>query len=129
MIIGIHGAVIERKKLLLVRKGEIYIFPGGKMEQDETEEQCLKREFREELRETEINVLDFYGDFDGLTPFSRRMIRSRVYFAEIAGELKGVSSTDKINGYEFVSFDSLKNFTISDISRKVIAALHKDKYF
>ena len=40
---------IRNNKILLVRKGKIWILPGGKPKKDEGELQCLLREMREEL--------------------------------------------------------------------------------
>lgn len=41
-----------------------YLMPGGKFEQDETDEECIKREIREELgTEVEEGSLEFIADY------------------------------------------------------------------
>jgi len=42
------GICLKNDKMLLVKKNEQYSFIGGGLEQNETHEQCLKREFIEE---------------------------------------------------------------------------------
>ena len=51
---AISGLVIRDEKLLLVRKNETWILPGGKPEKKESEIECLCREFKEELPSVEI---------------------------------------------------------------------------
>lgn len=60
----VTAAVIEKDgKILIARKRSLFAkesweFPGGKLEYNETLEECLKREIREELA-IEIEVGDF----------------------------------------------------------------------
>ena len=56
MIIKVTCAIIEHQhRVLVTQRSEkmaeplLWEFPGGKMEPDETEEQCLAREIKEEL--------------------------------------------------------------------------------
>ena len=59
--------ILKDKKVLIAQRapGENlagkWEFPGGKTEQGETPQECLKREIREEL-DVEIEVLDFFGE-------------------------------------------------------------------
>ena len=47
----IAGIIIKNKKLLMVKKYDEphFILPGGKIKENETKEQCLKRELKKEL--------------------------------------------------------------------------------
>jgi 8-oxo-dGTP diphosphatase len=55
--------IIRSAKILVAQRGEFmslplkWEFPGGKMEGDESEEDCLLREIREEL-DVEIEIID-----------------------------------------------------------------------
>ena len=63
----VAGVIINEKKILCAQRSKNnlnYIskkfeFPGGKIENFETDEQCLKREILEELS-LEIDINDFY---------------------------------------------------------------------
>lgn len=54
----INVAIINRKKLLLVRKGQSWLLTGGKPESDESDLECLCREVWEELSGTKIKNLN-----------------------------------------------------------------------
>lgn len=67
------GVLLSNKRFLVARsKGkDIFVAPGGKLEADETPEQALQRELREELG---IDV-----SLDALSPFG-------TFYADAAGE-------------------------------------------
>ena len=60
MRIAISAVIIERDKLLLVKKRNSWILPGGKIEKNEGNLECLSREVSEELSGTKICNEKFY---------------------------------------------------------------------
>lgn len=78
--------IIKDDKVLIARRapGENmaggWEFPGGKLEQDETAEECLKRELFEEFS-IEVDVKDFFCE--SIYEYPRGTIRLRAYFTEI----------------------------------------------
>lgn len=65
MIEVIAAIILKDQKVLIARRGSekhlagYWEFPGGKLEENETEEECLKREIKEELG-VEILVDSFF---------------------------------------------------------------------
>jgi len=73
----IQGIVVEDGHVLLVRKNDAWIFPGGKLEEGESHLACLAREFREELSGTKINpksaeYFEYQGDDHNICANSSR---------------------------------------------------------
>jgi len=102
---------------------EKYYIPGGKRELNETDEQALVREIKEELSvDLQIPSLEFAGIFeaqaDGHKPGV--LVRMTCYYGNYTGELKpdseieemvwlNYSDTDKIAAVDVLIFDFLKN--------------------
>ena len=122
---SISGIVIkEGRKLLLVRKKDIWILPGGKLEPEESNLDCLFREFKEELPDVKINEFYYYGSFKGKTPHKKDRLKTEAYFVNISGEAGKPSG--EINDLEWV--EDFSNYNISDITNKVIKSLRKKDY-
>jgi ADP-ribose pyrophosphatase YjhB (NUDIX family) len=126
MRVAIDAVIIEESKLLLVKKRNSWILPGGKIEDNESELECLSREVSEELSGTKICEEKFYGDFEGRTPHRGDILKAKVYFAKINGELYGVREGDSISRVEWVR--DFKNYNLSDITSKIVDSLRTDKF-
>jgi 8-oxo-dGTP diphosphatase len=87
----------QDNKILVVQRGNSmrhegkWEFPGGKIETGESEEECIKREIREELR-IEINIIGTlrsnfhrYQDFEiQLIPFTAMYVSGQIELKEHA---------------------------------------------
>ena len=78
-------AAIQNRLLLLVRKGETWILPGGKPERHETNEACLIREVSEELPGCCVVDLQPLGMWEGRTPHMGDIIQCWIYIGTIEG--------------------------------------------
>ncbi len=86
----IAGIIIKDGKLLLLlgkNHKELWT-PGGRIEPGETDEECLKRELKEE---TGVNLLSckFFKEYSGKSFYHpERTTIERVYIAEVEGQVK-----------------------------------------
>jgi len=124
MRIVISAIIIKNKKLLLVKKKETWILPGGKPEENETDLECLKREIDEELSGTKLCNIKYYNNFEGKTPHTGDILQVKTYFADIDGQL--YSSSREIIGSQWV--DDFSKYNLSDITIKIVSSLGEDKY-
>lgn len=83
----VTAAIITNKdKILIAQRAKNenlagkWEFPGGKIEKEETPEQCLKREIEEEL-ELNIEVGEFLGE--SIYKYSNGEIKLMAYFSTI----------------------------------------------
>ena len=121
---AINLAVIENKKMLLVKKNETWILPGGKPDYpEESDENVLFREFNEELPKTKIKILDYYKSFTGITPHKGDELETKVYFGEVSNLGKPSS---EINDVKYIN--DFYNYTLSNITIKIVKSLKEDNY-
>lgn len=81
---AISAAIIRNGAMLLVKKRNTWILPGGKPNEGESDTQCLIREItKEEVPGTKLSDFRFYKSFKGRTPHSGDILLVRVYLAEI----------------------------------------------
>ncbi len=120
----ISAVIIEDKKILLVRKKETWILPGGKPEPGESDIECLIREVSEELSGVVLQNIRFYGKFEGIAPHQKDLIEINVY---TAGIQQGAPSPNaEINACEW--YDGDEGYNLADSLDKIIGALRKDNY-
>ncbi len=122
----INGLVISERKLLIVRKGNWWILPGGKPEEGESDEKCLRREFSEEISGTEVGLRRNYGAFEGITPHSKTQMKAEVYFVDLESELGEPSA--EISETAWISRENRDSYTLSDITSKVVDFLIYDSW-
>lgn len=118
------GIICHKGKFLIAQRIRtkkpplVWEFPGGKLEEGETLQECLKREIKEEL-DLNIAVKDFFmtTEFD----YEFGSIRMEVFFAE--------AKTDKINkmdsheDYRWVETAELDNFEFAPADIPVVEKL------
>lgn len=114
----VTAGIIEKDgKILIARRksgkcvGANWEFPGGKLEEGETQEECLKRELKEELN-FEVKV----GDFLASSKFfcGDNEIELMAYKAEyISGEMI-LTDHDEVKWVEFTELSNYK-FTLPDV--------------
>lgn len=121
---AINLAVIENKKILLVKKNETWILPGGKPNYpEESDEAVLFREFNEELPKTKIEILSYYNSFIGKTPHKGDELEAKVYFGRVSNLGKPSS---EINDLKYMN--NFNEYILSDITIKIVNSLKRDNY-
>lgn len=86
----IVGIVINEHNEILLQQGYGYEelrTPGGKIDENESELECLKREFLEEMY-VEVIGAERFWEFSAKSFYSDHLIVNRVYIAQITGEPK-----------------------------------------
>lgn len=83
------AVIIKDGCLLLVRnrKSSFWTLPGGQPEEKETDNDCLKRELKEELPGMTASIGNFFGSFCGTTPTHKEFLRAEVFLAQGEGEI------------------------------------------
>jgi len=127
MIIVIAGIIESDGKILIARrkKGKKlegrWEFPGGKIEQNEKAEDCLKREIKEELN-IEIDVFDKIAESEYKYEFG--------LFKVLAFHARYLNGDIQLNDHDEIKWIELKdlsnyNFVEADIS--IIQQIKNDK--
>lgn len=114
---AINALCIRENRVLLLRKKQTWILPGGKPEAGEDDLACLTRENSEELPGAVFRIGELYGEFTGVTPNSKTELTARVYVAEADGDF---SPGAEISESCFFSREELDQLSISEITMKII---------
>ena len=115
---------IKDKKILSTRsrgKG-VYYIPGGKREADETDEQALVREVKEELTVDLVGPLKHMGIFEAQAHGKPEgtIVRMTCYSSDFTGEIKPAAEIEEVvwlnyegkeksSPVDILIFDDLKN--------------------
>ncbi len=120
-------ATIRDHCLLLVKKKETWILPGGKPKENECDYDCLVREINEELGDN-ITLLHLihYGDFVGVTPHKGDRLKNVVMMGEIRGD---INPRAEISTAQWCIYTEACLLNLSDITKKIVKRLHQENYF
>jgi len=118
--------LVHRDKILIARRKDNdplagkWEFPGGKIEQYETPEQCLAREMKEEFG-IDIRVGEFFGD--SIYRYSSKTIQLLGYRAVWTG---GKFSLNAHADYKWVSLKQLQDFDFAPADINFIKKLQQE---
>jgi 8-oxo-dGTP diphosphatase len=94
----IAGIIIKEGKLLmLLGKGYKELWtPGGKIDEGETDEECLRRELNEELG-VKLLELEFFKEYETVSFYNpKNKVIERSYIAKIEGDIKPDSEIESV---------------------------------
>ena len=114
MKIIVVAALIQRESKILIAKRSTgdenvlgkWEFPGGKVEEGETEEKAIEREIKEEF-ELDIKAIHFIAN--NVCKYPSRTIDLRLYECEY---IKGEFNLHNHSEYRFVSKDEILNYDL-----------------
>jgi len=122
----IGGLLIKDFELLIVRgKNGIFHIPSSKPDFPENYEETLQRIFIKQLSGTRVNVISYYGFFSDNLPKYREGLELNVYFCKLNSNL-GKASDEVVDSF-FVDSSDINNYKFSEVTRKVLNRLKKDK--
>jgi 8-oxo-dGTP diphosphatase len=107
------GIIVKDNKVLIARRAPSeklagkWEFPGGKIEEHETPEECLARELKEELNIT-VNVADFFSE--SIYQYPNGEIKLLAYKVEWVGGDIALSVHD---AFKFVNREELIHYDLA----------------
>lgn len=119
------AVIIKDEKILICKRskydkqGGKWEFPGGKIEAGETQEECLKREIKEEL-DLNIKVNDKIGK--NIYVYPGGAIKLIAFYADL---LDGDLKLNVHDDYKWVAKDKLKEFDFAPADIFFVSILEK----
>ena len=112
MIIVSCGLIKNKEKFLITQRSSnkkefplYWELPGGKCQEKENIEECLKRELKEELN-IEINYeYAFYIKKEYLNKYD-------LYYCLCNSELSNIKMNSEIVNYKLITYDEIKNYKL-----------------
>ena len=114
---------IKHDEILLVKKKNLWILPGGKIRRRKSGLESLEKEIGEELN-TRIFIGNFYKSFSRINFFGRDFLEVKTYFGSF---IKNMTSLNETGDIRFVS--DAYEYPVSGITKKIIDSLGRDGYF
>ncbi|HBR01455.1 MAG TPA: 8-oxo-dGTP diphosphatase MutT [Ruminiclostridium sp.] len=120
------AVIVKENKILITQRAKEdsfplkWEFPGGKLEEGETPEECLKREITEELN-LDIDVQNYLGSY--AYPYETGDIRLIIYKAQI---ISGDMQLNVHNDAKWVTVNELKNYEFPPADTDLIEKLCRE---
>lgn len=125
MIDKVGAVIIKDRKMLVAREqGEsVFFIPGGTRKEKESDEECLRREIREELG-TDIDIAGFCGEFVTEATLAKGLVKMRAYFCRLRMEPRPCNEIEEL-AWVGTSFDRSR---LGNILKIMIPQLERDGY-
>lgn len=120
MVTKVALICLENKKLLIVHKKTIdtYISPGGKIEVNESDYDCLAREIKEELG-CKIKKIKYWDTFHDKVHETNEPLELRCYFGNLNGKIN-LNPHDNINDYLWINRHYDRNIKLANLLKHKI---------
>ena len=114
----------DKKILSTLSKGkDVYYIPGGKREENETDEETLIRECKEELTiDIKADTIKYYGTFEAQAHGKAEgiIVKMTCYMADFEGELEPSSEIQEMKWLSYCDLDK-----ISPVDKLIFVDLHE----
>ena len=114
----------DKKILSTLSKGkDVYYIPGGKREENETDEETLIRECKEELTiDIKADTIKYYGTFEAQAHGKAEgiIVKMTCYMADVEGELEPSSEIQEMKWLSYCDLDK-----ISPVDKLIFVDLHE----
>ena len=125
------GIIIQNGNLLMLKgKGYKELWtPGGHLEMGESEEECLKRELKEEIG---VNLVEskFFGEYPGRSFYHpERIYNERVYLATVKGIIKADAEIESFVWFTKEDLAARKYPMIGNTEKKILPDLIKEGFW
>lgn len=120
------GAILLHDKYLIAKRGKgidegFWEFPGGKVEENETNEEAIVRELKEEL-EIDTQVLHYICSVDDIR--QDIIIHVHAYLCEI---LSGTIHLNNHDEFHFVKANELYHYQFQKADQKILDCINHKK--
>lgn len=119
MSIKVVDIIVERRsKILLIKRGDFWILPGGEVEPGEDEMQCLEEVVSREIKDQVSTVFrKLEKTIKGSSPVRDGDVEVSIYVGDIGS--KKMSDVTDCNAHWF-SRESLPSIRLSNITKDVL---------
>jgi hypothetical protein len=126
MTIKVVDIIVERKNMiLLIKRGDFWILPGGELEQGEDEMQCLEEVVSTEMKDQIDSVFRKLGKtIKGPSPVRPGDVEVSVYVGDISS--KKMSDVKDCNAHWF-SRESIRSLRLSNITKDVLQYYYSEE--
>ena len=117
-------AIIQKKKLLVEKKGNFWDLPGRKLKADELETEFIFNEIRKEIPGLNLENLEPYGFFNGKILLRWDPLKSKIYLLKLKA-----NQIIKLGNPELRKIKWISNLNGCKLSRtvKIVFRLLKDE--
>lgn len=129
MLIVAAAIILDNNKVLIAQRQEgsnmefKWEFPGGKLEQDETPEECLVREIKEEL-DISIEPVEIYKAVR-----HKHNDKDILLLAYICKRILGEGKAIECNDFKWIGLDELTQFDYTPADIEIVEKLKQDSRY